>query len=210
MPVISSCHDCFVREICGGWMLPEDGEPLMTCFDAFGNAKGLFIDPNNLKDFLQRLAEVRFYDAAHPKAFSPTQLSDLPDYLPLVQGGVNFKRTLKLEYAALNLIEIFHGDKQQGLQFGERDLTHDSVRAEWGLHPTTKIILSGVAGDPELERLAGNYRLKQIARKVAALGVVAVTAPNFTFWKNAPRLENLVTKALARARRPFASSCLTI
>lgn len=194
MPVVATCRECFVRDLCGGWMASGDDEPMFTCFEAFGNGRGLFIDPSNQRDFWQRLAEVRFFDPAHPAPFVPAALAEFPEYLPLVQGGVCFNRRLNLDFAALNLIEIFHGDKAQGLSFGERELTAESLRAEWGLRPDAKLLLSGVANDPELERLAGNYRARDIARKVAALGVTAVTAPNFTFWKNAPRLENLVNR----------------
>jgi hypothetical protein len=194
MPVVATCRECFVRDLCGGWTAPGEGEPLLTCFEAFGHAKGLFIDPNNRTDFLQRLKEVRFFDPAHPQPFVPAALAEFPEYLPLLQGGICFRRPLKLDFAALNFVEIFHGDKARGLPFGERELTRESLRAEWGLRPDAKVLLSGVADDPELERLAGNYRAKELARKVALFGVNAVTAPNFTFWRNAPRLESLVNR----------------
>jgi hypothetical protein len=194
MPVVSNCRECFARPECGGWTPPDEGEPLISCFEAFGNGKGLFIDPNRRKDFLQRLAEVRYFAPAHPGKFNTAELAGFPDYVTLVQGGVCFHRPLALDHAALNLVEIFHGDKACGLSFGRRSLTAESLRAEWGLDPGTHLILSGVAGDPQLERLWANHRAVDIAGQVAKLRVVAVTAPNFTFWQNAPRLENMVNR----------------
>ncbi len=194
MTLVANCRDCFARDECGGWTLSDNGEPLITCFEAFGSSKKLFIDPTRRRDFMQRLAEVKYFRPIHPQKFCEAKLSSFPDYLTLVQGGVCFNRPLNLTHAGLNLVEIFHGDKFRGLAFGQRTLTAESLRAEWGLKPETELLLSGVADDPELERLSSNYRLRDIASQLAELRVAAVTAPNFTFWKNAPLLENLINR----------------
>jgi len=166
----------------------------MTCFEAFGSEKGHYIAPSNSREFARRLAEVRFHAPIHPARFIAPKSDEIPEYLTLIQGGVCFQRSLSLRFAALNLVEIFHGDKSNKLSFGERPLTSISLRAEWGLPLNTPIILSGVAKDPDLERIWSNHRVKGLARKIADLDVVAVTAPNFTFWRNAPRLENLCNR----------------
>lgn len=194
MPPILSCQRCFARPNCGGWTESHEGEPLLSCFERFGSANGLFIDPSNRRDFLQRLSEVRFFAPAHPTRFREAKLSEFPAYLTLVQGGLCFGKPLKLDYAALNLVEMFHGDRSRGLTFGQRVLTAESLRSEWGLNSEAELLVSGVADDPELERLWRNYREVDLAGQLAHLRVRAVTAPNFTFWKNAPRLENLVNR----------------
>src|SRR4051812_41890042 len=110
MKSVPSCHHCFAREECGGWVPDHNGEPLITCFEAFGTSKGLFIDPTRGREFGQRLAEVKYFQPLHPQGFVTPDLSTFPAYLTLIQGGVSFHRFLKLSHAALNLVEIFHGD----------------------------------------------------------------------------------------------------
>lgn len=229
MSVFHTCRDCFAREECGGWTTQGE-EPIFTCFDVHSAAliaqrttkavigeparvknKRLFIDPKRRRDFWQRLAEVRYFDPLHPNTFVPAELASFPDYLTLIQGGVCFHRPLAIDHAALNLIEIFHGDRGRGLGFGQRELTADSLRREWGLAPSASILLSGVAGDPELERLWANHRAVDLARQVAGLRVSAVTAPNFTFWKDAPRLENLVNRRrMFRVAEAFTESGIAV
>lgn len=70
-------------------------------------------------------------------------------------------------------------------------MTAESLRSEWGLRPDAQILISGVAKDKHLEKVWANYREAQLAQQLAVLGVSGVTAPNFTFWKDKPRMHNL-------------------
>src|SRR5712692_4637180 len=58
--------------------------------------------------------------------------------------------------------------------------------SEW-----VRVLAVGVAKDDELESLWGSRRfIPQIARVLKHIGVVGVTAPNFSSFANAPRTED--------------------
>lgn len=188
------CKKCEFRQECGGLPFPDGQVEIFSCFEIYSNRRGLFTHIDFPEELARRLGEVNFHAPIHPASFLPIEKEQFPEYVTLVQGGVHFLRPLQLDFVALNLIEILHGDKKSGLDFGERAITRSSILRDWGIAPDTKLLLSGVAGDPALERLWSNYRAKDIAKKIAALNVVGVTAPNFTFWRNAPRIENLINR----------------
>ena len=190
----SPCLDCIAHEECGGWSSSNAENEMFDCFEVFPSANGHFTHTSFPMEMARRLGEVSFHRQVHSRKFVQIKPGELPSYLPLVQGGLTFHRPLKLEFAALNLIDIFHGCKERRLKFGERKLTADSLRKEWGLHPSTRVLLSGVANDPSLERLWANYRIQDLGKNLAGLNIFAITAPNFTFWKNAPRIENLINR----------------
>lgn len=128
-------------------------------------------------------------------------------YVPLLQGGLRFKRPIALDFAALNLAEIFHGDRARGIPFGHRALTAASLRSEWGLGPEAQLLISGVAKDKHLEKIWANYREAELAQKLATLRVSGVTAPNFTFWKDKPRMHNLWNRRrMLRVCEDFAAA----
>jgi hypothetical protein len=183
-----------MRAECGGLAKVGESASMLGCFEpcagCVGGSRCTFTCPSRT-DFIRRVSAAgMLLPIAHPR-FPKFEASALPRYLTVIQGGVYFERPVKLSFAALNLAEVFHGDKAQGISFGRRVLTRESVRKEWGLASDSKILLSGVSKDQPLECLWSNHQSVELAAQVAALGVAGVTAPNFTFWKEKPRFHNM-------------------
>lgn len=192
---IHSCERCFLRKECGEYAQMGASRSLLGCFESCagcaGGSKCSFTCPSRPLQFFRRMSEVGMFSPLSSEEFPAVRTETFGRYVPLLQGGLRFHRPLSLDFAALNLAEVFHGDKVQGLPFGRRPLTAESLRAEWGLRPDAKIVLSGVAKDKHLERIWANFRSVDLAAQLASLRVSGVTAPNFTFWKEKPRLHNL-------------------
>lgn len=183
-----------MRAECGGLAKVGESGSMLGCFEpcsgCIDGTRCTFTCPSR-KDFVRRLSAAGMMQPlSHPR-FPKFEASALPRYLTVIQGGVYFERPVNIKFAALNLAEVFHGDKAGGIPFGRRDLTAESVRKEWGLSPDSKILLSGVSKDQPLECLWSNHQSADLARQVATLGVAGVTAPNFTFWKEKPRFHNM-------------------
>lgn len=183
-----------MRAECGGLAKVGESNSMLGCFEpctgCVDSTRCTFTCPSR-KDFIRRISAAGMLQpVAHPR-FPKFEASALPRYLTVVQGGVYFERPINLQFAALNLAEVFHGDKAQGIPFGRRVLTAESVRKEWGLSAESKIVLSGVSKDQPLECLWSNHQSVDLAGQVAALRVAGVTAPNFTFWKEKPRFHNM-------------------
>jgi hypothetical protein len=192
---IHSCENCFLREECGGFAQQGAPHSLLGCFEpcsgCTGKTKCTFTCPSRQLLFFKRLSEAGMFSPLSSQRFPSVRTETFGRYVPLLQGGLRFKRPVALDSAALNLAEIFHGDKAHGIPFGRRVLTADSLRSEWGLRPDAQILISGVAKDKHLEKIWANYREAGLAQQLAALRVSGVTAPNFTFWKDKPRMHNL-------------------
>lgn len=183
-----------MRTECGGLAKVGESSSMLGCFEpctgCIDSTRCTFTCPSR-KDFIRRISAAGMLQPiAHPR-YPKFEASALPRYLTVVQGGVYFERPINLKFAVLNLAELFHGDKAQGIPFGRRVLTAESVRNEWGLSADCKIMLSGVSRDQSLECLWSNHQSVDLASQIAALGIAGVTAPNFTFWKEKPRFHNL-------------------
>jgi hypothetical protein len=183
-----------MRVECGGVAKIGESTSMLGCFEpcagCIDGARCTFTCPSR-KDFIRRISAAgMLMPITHP-LFPAFDASSLPRYLTVIQGGVYFERPVNLSFAALNLAEVFHGDKAHGIPFGRRILTAESLRKEWGLKPDSKIVLSGVSSDQPLECLWANHQSVDLAAQVAALNVAGVTAPNFSFWKEKPRFHNM-------------------
>jgi hypothetical protein len=106
--------------------------------------------------------------------------------VPMIYHSSARSRAPSVAIVALSLYELFN--KRDGtLRFATRRdlLEHFKLGAE------TAVILSGTDRDPSLERWWRLAQRKSVAHALAELGIVLVTAPNYSLFDDVPRLDNL-------------------
>jgi hypothetical protein len=187
--VAQGCRGCALLGVCGG-IEPEGA--LFGCFDRYccgGKAECDEVCPYNAT-FLDRMAEVgglRFDDVASLKQSA----LDLPRYVPLVHHGYSHRKPLELPIAALDSYQVF---RLKGGRYGCVAGDGAQLRKEFGLSPSTKIILRGTAKDRPLEQFWSYRRRDAAAYEIQRLQVSLAIAPNFSHFLDVPRPDNLFNR----------------
>jgi hypothetical protein len=119
----------------------------------------------------------------------------LKQHIPRIDHGSS--RTGRLSHPLVAIPLRFLVNFRSGALFFK---TGAALASHFGIARATRVLAIGVAKDYELETLWGSRKLiSQIAQRLKAVGVVGVTAPNFSSFENAPRTEdmaNFVRQAL--------------
>jgi len=114
--------------------------------------------------------------------------SRLPLYIPLIHNGSSRSKPLASPYAALTTFDVVSPDMER-LFSGPDDL-RDYFRVSRG----ARILLLSVGKDNRLEQYWRWSAARCFAQYLSGLGVDHVTAPNFSFPRNATRPEHLTNR----------------
>lgn len=137
-------------------------------------------------DLAERLREVGFpLSLAKPLRMPMVRPDNV--YVPGVHHGKRRERVLDRPWVMLPLHKVVpmrHGPPNT--------IVSDRVglEREFMIAPATKVIVAGVAQDDYLEWLAREGG-RGVGRMLAALGVEAVTAPNFSLFPEAPQMHTV-------------------
>jgi hypothetical protein len=112
----------------------------------------------------------------------------LATMVPIVFHASSRAEIVPSDVVALTLYEMF--DRNTGeLRFSDRN----TLCAAFRISPSSKIILTGTAQDPPLERWwgFGEAQRRKVIRGLKALGIATVTTPNYSLFTNRPRWDDL-------------------
>ena len=189
--VSAKCSGCIFFGDCGG-IEPERSLFREDCFDRICCGDGSCDNVCPYKgDFLSRCQEVgglRF-DDLKPIEQRPVSI---PRYVPLIHHGYSRDELLGCPVVALATSQVFRLDKS-GAYRPIAD-TAESLRIQFRLQPSTRIVLRGTAKDPPLERYWKYRRRDDAPRMMAGLGLSLVVGPNFSHFLDVPRTDNLFNR----------------
>lgn len=188
-----ACRKCHLFPSCGG--PADDLFQLIGCVSNCDRCIERGCDytcPNNQELYLRRRADVDgLEDFSIPTTLSPDS-TGLPQYLPLIYHGYSRAIPLNCDFVALPLFRVLrHLDRKT---YGCRFRSPQELRQFFKLKPGAKIILVGVAVDRQLEWFWNKHRLCSVPDLLSPLGCIGVTAPNFSFFSDAPRYHILYNR----------------
>lgn len=179
----AACPSCAYLKSCGGL----EQQSLFGCFDACGSCRagGKTCDytcpskPGFLRDFVEI------------GGFQPQQRRDLPGvsqnlpvYVPLIRHGYRRDALLPIDLVGLNSFEVLD------MKCVSRDLSGEALRNRFRVSSEARVLLISVAQDRYVESF-WEHRTPAKLDALRALGVTAVTTPNFSFFDDAPRLHSI-------------------
>lgn len=184
-PVALGCTKCGELGICGGLHVS------IGAFDCTGYCCGkpesCDIVCQRNPDFVRRVREVSGFSLTAVDRVSAVPFPDLPRCVPLIYHGGSRVARFCPPAVALSLYQLI--DRTHGeLKFGTRATLCDYFKIGFD----TTIILSGTSYDKPIERWweLGERRLV-LLQELADLGIVSITAPNFSLFSDVPRWDNL-------------------
>jgi hypothetical protein len=180
------CGSCVDHALCGGLHVKE---PMMSCLDHCNckdKEKCSFTCPKN-PHYAKRMIEVGGFDFDEIQKL-PKNTGCVP---PRVVSGLftapKITGPLQIEWAAIPLSKAYTSNGRSG-----RFLTRAEVCRKFRIHPSTKIILTGVDKDSKLEKW---WRISEnrpsLMKSLRELSPELVTVPNFSSFRDVPRHENL-------------------
>jgi len=148
--------------------------------------------PNNQDLYRRRLADVDgLEECSISTVLSPDAIA-LPKYLPLIYHGSSRERALDCDFVAIPLFRVLrHLDRHT---YGCRFRSPEELRRFFKIKATAQVILVGVAVDRRLEWFWSKHRRDAIPESLDALGCFGITAPNFSFFTDAPRYHILYNR----------------
>ncbi|MBI3468894.1 MAG: DUF4417 domain-containing protein [Planctomycetes bacterium] len=187
--VAQGCQNCAHLPTCGGI------EPLGSLFDCFehyccgGKADCDDVCPYNA-DFIRRMTEIGGLRFGQVSSLEQGHV-ELPRYVPLIHHGYSHRKPLDLPVVALETYQVLRlKDKKYEAIAGDGA----QLRQEFGLSPSTQIILRGTAKDRPLEQYWSYRRRDRVPEQIGALGVLLAIAPNFSHFLDVPRTDNLFNR----------------
>jgi hypothetical protein len=127
------------------------------------------------------------FDLYSIEAAQAHRFPDLPSGVPLIYAKGRRVMAFAPRAAAVSLYQLINRRLGQA-KFRSRD----QLSSYFGLDRSTTIIASGTAKDPPLERWwsLGASKRRTILNELSALGIAAITAPNFSVFNDVPRWDN--------------------
>jgi hypothetical protein len=179
------CFRCTDRPVCGG---------LHTASSAFDCTSYCCGTPHSCTvvcplnpDFVDRAREVSGFDLETLERVRAVRFPALPSSVPLIYSRGKREMPFNPEVAAVSLYLLF--SRRDG---GGKFKSHAELATFFGLDTSTRIIASGTAKDPPIERWwEMGSRRREILTQLLDLGIIAATAPNFSVFSDVPRWDNL-------------------
>ena len=182
------CTICPDRNLCGGLRV---GMGLFNClgFCCENPADCDAVCRNNPREFARRVWEVGGFSLNNVARAPVLAAPKLPKLVPTIFHG-NKHRCAPLQTSPAvclpfyKIISRHNGSTRYANQL--------EMAADFGILPTTSVILTGTAADPPLERWwsLGPQRRDAI-RALCDLGIALVTTPNFSLFTDQPRWDDL-------------------
>jgi|ERR1700719_1122068 len=178
------CESCYLLDLCGGvydgWNCEAEccGEPencTTACFHSM-NYVQVVHDAGGL-EINQR------WNIGQKK-------TKLPTYIPHILHGYRRSKHLAAHTVALTTYDVLRGFDSDASQIS----TPEELRRKFKIAPDARIILLSVSKDNRLERYWQHEDTHRLAERLAASGILYVTAPNYSFPLNVPRPEHLVNR----------------
>ena len=185
----AACTECRLLEQCGG-LDRELGLGCQIRCDSCDRDTCHFICDANPRLQIPSLSKVGgrpgLWKPWQEKLPSPEELF-LPEYIPSIRHGYGRRRPFESPggYVALSLYELSTGWHRPG-----RDLAQ-AIRKKLVLARSTNLIVSAIAKDHFLEKWWNRFPDPRLGEFLRGLDVSAVTVPNFSLFRDAPRIQTV-------------------
>ncbi len=196
--LLLGCTICGFLGRCGGLGSSTNN------WDCFGSCKSscssgcpYACPKSELTQFINRISELSPYgfQLEDIVAEGRPPFRSLQQHVPRIDHGSKRVSRLRSPLVAIPLRFL--------VNFRKGTLVHKTnaaLASHFGIARATRVLGVGVAKDFELEALWGSRtHISRISRNLRSIGVVGVTAPNFSSFENGPRTEdmaNFVRQAL--------------
>lgn len=176
------CKDCAFLHACGGL---GSQQAMFGCFSGCG--------PCGVEqgcDYTCPRKPGYWRDWAEVGGFDPKQKRDLPSprieplYVPMIRHGSSRQIELPGDVCAINTFDVVDSQSRPKVDSG------DSLREEFKLSADARVLLVSVNKDRHLERFWRHRDPERLAA-LAQLDLLGMTAPNFSFFDDAPRMHTI-------------------
>lgn len=189
---IITCSQCAWREPCGG----TSGQlSLLGCFVQC-QTPGLCEEnswacPCRGAEFLGMLREV---GGLHDRDWLPlrTPTTPLPPYVPIIRHRAKRRRPFAPEVAGISIRDLL--PRRTERHYYPVAESADELRDRFGLARGTPVLVSSVALDDVIERYWAFRNVTRVPQLLATLGISAMTVPNYSYFRNAPRTHTLYNR----------------
>lgn len=142
--------------------------------------------PAKPEEYLLRLNEVGGFKLNPIPGHVGVPCTTLPDFVPIIYNGSGRHEELAYDAIAFPLRGLFHHTTGERLYSSKADL-FKRLRVAQG----TRLVFTGVSEDCHIERYWDVGRGSGVVNYIRELEPDAVTVPNFTFYLNRPRHEDM-------------------
>jgi hypothetical protein len=183
-PASLGCSRCADLKLCGGLFVRADALDCTTY--CCGQVQDCDMVCQRNATFVDRVWEVGGFDLANVARAAVIDFPTLPHSVPLIYSRGARRGGFFPKAAGASFYQLFER-RSHGLRFVSKAALCDFL----GVDTRADIILSGTAEDPPLERWwsLGEKRREALA-SIAALGIRAVTSPNYSLFSDVPRWDN--------------------
>jgi hypothetical protein len=179
------CSVCPDLGLCGGLRIKAhafDCSALCACAHG-GMCSGLC--RRDARTFVARVREISGFDLGNVARCRPLALPQLSEYVPIVYHGTSREGGLDAGMVALPLAALFN--RRGG---AARYCTRGELLAAFRLAANTRLMVTGVADDKQIEAWWGFRHRPRLIEHLRALGVELVTSPNYSLFTNVSRYDN--------------------
>lgn len=185
-PMQMGCLNCPEQALCGGLNVAAG---IFDCLDLCKctgpETCTNVVCPRNSSHFVARVREVGGFHFDIP-ASPGTEECPLPTYIPLLYGRSKRVGQLTTPAVAVPLHNLFHS-RTGDLRFQ----TRSSLAKHFRFSPETRLVITGVAEDRQLEAYWSAGRAAHVSEALRQLSPDLVTSPNFSSFSDVPRWDNL-------------------
>jgi Domain of unknown function (DUF4417) len=191
IPLIT-CSQCAWREPCGGahGQLSMHG-CFVQCQTPGLCEENTWACPCRGHAFQRMIREVGGLGDREWLPLAPSQES-LPLYVPIIRHRAKRRRPFAPEVAGISIRDLL--PRRTERHYYPVAESADELRDRFGLARGTRVIVSGVALDDVIERYWAFRNVTHVPQLLARLGISAMTVPNYSYFRNAPRTHTLYNR----------------
>lgn len=135
--------------------------------------------------FAERYSEVGGFKADLRCRLTVPTVDTMPVYIPTIYHSGSRTEPLNLPWAALPLDSVIR--MRRDGQFRAIAADGKSLRDQFNLAHTTRIIVTSVRPDPIIEQFWRYHQIADAPAILAGLDIDAITVPNYSFFDDCPR-----------------------
>ena len=174
------CQDCFLFSQCGGTYAPGVFDCLAFCCNKPSTCT--FVCPKSER-FVEVLRDTGGL-VLNQRWQIRQRATELPHYLPCIQHGSSRMKRLNFPLVVVPTCEVTRR-REKPCE------TPAQIRTAFKLRRNARIILSSIDEDRELENFWHVKTVRSLAKRLAALDIEHIIAPNFSLPLEIPRFDNI-------------------
>ncbi|MFX0138580.1 MAG: hypothetical protein ACFFDN_33360 [Candidatus Hodarchaeota archaeon] len=180
--MLLGCPSCKFFYECGGSFRKSIG---LNCYDFCEECKADcdFLCPLKPIDFVKSYREVGGFGTQNIKNLYQNNSLMLPNFIPTLYDNNALSMLSDLEFVAMPTY-IF-------VKLLKHENNKSYVYKKLGINKNTKILLFTIGFDKHLETLWYKINRNEFFAKLSKLDITHIVAPNFSFFLDAPRTDNL-------------------